>query len=462
MAGGRPLKVIVKSPFSRYSGYGNDGFGILRALNEWGCDVYPQPVWVDVPIPRDLLPLFGKTLYGPFDLLINHWDPDHLEITREARQTARVAVAWTMWEFAAAPESIKKPCPEHTPCKVCQKLPADEVHRGAVKTQSVEGRHAYVSGIRTPHAIGLAECPKCKHVPSGLYPHAKQLQKTDEREGLRERLKWYDMVLGYDEVSLSALAPFIPPKVHGSVLQGGYDSRLWRPIDRDWHGERFQFLMHGALNDRKNPWVTIEAWHKLKEEKGEAFAPARLALHTTAPGKLFPELNVPFASVGAKVFVASLDMQGVKDMYAASHCLLAPSRGEGKNLPALEFLSTAGAVAATNFGGHTQWLGGDWAYPLDYQLGATFGDCPWGAHDAKVSIDHMADVIWHIYTHREEARQKALRAAELIPKMCDWNVVIENLFRRVRDTVAGPGPQVYDVAMACRKQEEQAPSLLMG
>jgi glycosyltransferase involved in cell wall biosynthesis len=444
VANQRPLKVVVKSPFSSYSGYGSDGFGLLRALHEWGCDVYPQPVWVDVPIPKDLLPLFAKTLYPPFDLLVNHWDPDHLDITREARKASRVTVAWTMWEFAPAPPSVKKPCPEHTPC-LCGQLRSHPVH---------DREHRYRSGIRTPRAIGREDCPRCRHVPSGLYPHARQITAGRDRAGLRDRLKWFDLTLGYDPVSLSALEPFVHPKMHSGVLQGGYESRLWRPIDRDWHGERFQFAMHGALNTRKQPWTAIEAFHKLKDEKGEAFAPARLALHTSLPGVLFPELNVPFASKGIKVFVSSLDMSALKEFYASAHCLLSPSLGEGKNLPALEFMSTAGAVAATNFGGHTQWLGTDWAYPLDYTLGATFGDCPWGAHDAKVSVAHLADVMWHIYTHREEARRKAAMAAELIPKMHDWSVVVEDLFRRVRDAVKGPGPQVYDVAMGCRRNEE--------
>lgn len=422
----RPLKVLVKSPFSLYSGYGNDGFGIIRALNEWGCDVYPQPMWVDVPIPKDLLHLFTKTLHGPFDLIINHWDPDHLFITREARANARVAVAWSMWEFAPSPEGTLRPC----------------------KTHLKKNGSAHV---------GVEGCPDCKPAPrSGLYPHAA-LKST-----LKKRLRWYDLVLGYDPVSLSALEPFIPAKVHSGILQGGFDSRMWKPVDRDWNSDRFQFFMHGALNNRKAPYTAIEAWHKLKQEKGDAFAGARMALHTSVPGTLFPELNVPFAHVGIKVFVSSLDLQGVKDLYAASHCLLAPSRGEGKNLPALEFMSTAGAVAATNFGGHTMWMGGDWAYPLDYTLGPTFGNCPWGAHDAKVEIDHLADVIWHIYTHRAEAKKKGELAAELIPKQCDWQVVVEDLFRRIRDTVKGPGPAIYDQAMACRRSAEPIGPVLLG
>jgi glycosyltransferase involved in cell wall biosynthesis len=399
MPADRPLKVLLKTPFSQYSGYGNDGFGLLRALHEWGCDVYPQPVWVDVPIPRDLLGLFSKTLTGPFDLTINHWDPAHLEITREAREMCRVAVAWTMWEFSGGP-----------------------------------GRDG--KGV------------------SGLVPHC------DRRSSLRRRLKFFDMVLGYDQVSVEAFRDFTPRHVKLGALQGGYEARDWKPVERDWFGERFQFAMHGALNARKQPWLAIEAFNQLKFEKGEEFAGATFALHTSMPGDIFPELNTPFAPQRIKVFVESFDKPTLDDFYAQAHCLLAPSRGEGKNLPALEFMTTGGVVAATNYAGHTQWIGGDYAYPLEYELTPTFPDKPWGAHDAKVSLEHLKETIWHIYTHRGEAKRKAELAAEVIPKMCDWPVVLENFFRRIRDEVQGPGPQVYDQAMACRRQPEEERRLL--
>ena len=62
--------------------------------------------------------------------------------------------------------------------------------------------------------------------------------------------------------------------------------------------------------------------------------------------------------------------------------------------------------------------------------GRAFEDKPWAAHDARVSVEHLKDVIWHIYTHRGEAREKGELASRVIPQMCDWPVVVENLFRR--------------------------------
>jgi hypothetical protein len=212
--------------------------------------------------------------------------------------------------------------------------------------------------------------------------------------------------------------------------------------------------MHGALNSRKCPWTTIEAFNQLKYEAGAEFDGATLALHTSSPGALFPELNAQLAAQRIRVFVESFDKPTLDQFYAAGHCLLAPSRGEGKNLPCLEVMTTGGVVAATNFGGHTQWMNPEYAYPLDYELAPTFSQYPWAARDARVSVDHLKEVIWHIWTHRAEARRKGELAAEIIPKMCDWQVVIGNLFRRIRDTVGGPGPEIYEQAMACRREEE--------
>jgi len=104
------------------------------------------------------------------------------------------------------------------------------------------------------------------------------------------------------------------------------------------------------------------------------------------------------------------------------------------------------------------WMNGDYAYPLDYTLAPTFADKPWAAHDARVSVEHMKEVIWHIWTHRAEAKRKGELASRMIPQMCDWSVVIENLFRRIGDQVTGPGPEVAAQAFACRREREPEPS----
>lgn len=404
MAGYAPgFKVLVKSPFSQYSGYGADGFGMLRALRNWGCDVYPQPQWVDVPIPADLIGLFTKTLEGPFDLTINHWSPGELGLRPEAREMTRCAVAWTMWEFAG-----------HTD-------------------------------------------PETGKYTSGLIPHC------NKRGTLRKRLELFDLILGYDSVTTEVLGPYVPKRrgkkgdgVPVGVLQGGYESGDWRKNgNRDWFTETdFMFGMHGALGPRKNAWLVVQAFNELKHEHPEEFAGAKLGLHSLAPG-LFPELNDIMRDKRVRVFLEPWTHDHLQAFYDACHVLLAPSRGEGKNLPALEAMTTGCVVAATNFGGHTAWLGEAYAYPLGYTLEPTFPGRPDAAHDARVSLDELKSVMWHIYTHRAEAREKAELASTIIPQMCDWAVVVENLFRRIRDLVPYNGALIYDMAMRAKALRDQ-------
>jgi glycosyltransferase involved in cell wall biosynthesis len=205
--------------------------------------------------------------------------------------------------------------------------------------------------------------------------------------------------------------------------------------------------MHGQLHNRKSPYVTIQAFNELKHEKAE-FESARLGLHTTIgdPLVVFGHL-IP----GMKVWHEMWERPVLEEFYRAAHVLVAPSRGEGKNLPALEMMTTGGAVAATNWGGHVQWLSSEYAYPLDYTLSPTDPRYPDLAHDAKVSVETVKEMMWHTFTHRDEVKQKAELAARMIPQLCDWSVVIEKFFERVRDNVPDKGEKLWIKAQQCRK-----------
>jgi glycosyltransferase involved in cell wall biosynthesis len=372
-----------------------DGWGIVRALMKWGCDVYVQPTFVDVPIPSDLLHLFGKDLVPPFDLTINHWDPENLSLDQNARNCTRVAVAWTMWEFSSL-------------------------------------------------------VPMCR-----------------KRNSLKKRLEWYDLVLGYDSVSLGALRPYVPKQITRtnpdteevtrisgpalSKLQGGYESSDWKPIERDWFGSRFAFGMHGALNSRKQPYKTLHAFRQLKDEHPVEFEDACLLLHTTCP-PLFPEIGSILEAFKIRVFYEVWDKPTLTKFYEACHCLVYPSMGEGKNLPALEILTTGGTVIATDWSGHTEWLSENVGWPLPYKLRPVFPQkYPQGAQFADVSVEDLKAAMWDVFTHRDVAKQRGEMGAKLIPQMCDWSVVIENMFRLIRDNVPVAGEVVYNLAQEARR-----------
>jgi glycosyltransferase involved in cell wall biosynthesis len=413
------FRCLVKGPFSLFSGYGHDTFELVRALHNWGADVYVQPVWLDVPIPPDLIHLFAKPLEGPFDLTINHWDPAHLEITRHAREATRLAVAWTMWEMT----SLYPHC--------------DDVD-AITEEDLAEWNDAWRRGWAA------------KGEPAPPFP-VKQ-----DKDGIREHLRWFDCVLAYSEVSMQALEPHIPEHVHRGVLQGGFEASEWKYMERDWSDDAvFRFGMHGALNRRKEPFLVLQAFLELCDEHPEFKEKARLLFHTTAPG-VFPEMNEIYerSGIGVRVWMETWPKERLEQYYQACHALVYPSHGEGKNLPALEHAATGGVELVTDWSGHQQWLRDDCAYPLACTVEPMFAGKPELAHWAVVDIAEVKRAMWHVFTHRAEAKAKGELASRLIPQMCSWDAVVEALFRRLRDLVPGQGEIVCNLAMACRRDRE--------
>jgi glycosyltransferase involved in cell wall biosynthesis len=248
-------------------------------------------------------------------------------------------------------------------------------------------------------------------------------------ETLRERLEPYDVFLAYDEVTAGALREYFDGEIR--VLQGGFLPENHTPIERDWHDpDHFRFCMVGQLHDRKDPFVAIQAFNELKHEYPEEFAGAELHLKNSIPGA-FPVaevMNETYAPVKIRIYNDIWDKETLDMFYANMHVLLAPSRGEGKNLPALEFQSTGGAVIATNWGGHTQWLNRAYNYPLDYTLHPV--DIYENRHtlNARASKEHLKELMLHVYRNRAEVKQKAQLASSVIPQAHSWEAVIRRMF----------------------------------
>lgn len=273
------------------------------------------------------------------------------------------------------------------------------------------------------------------------------LENCPGRSSLRKRLRDYDLVVGYDTVSTGALAPYVT--TNAATVQGGYWPRFWQPRPRDWNGP-LKFCMVGQLGPRKDPFVAIDAFKELRAE--QPGLEIELHLKTNTPGLHSRLMDVV---PGLKIYYEVWPEEVLRDFYYRMHVLLAPSRGEGKNLPALEMLSTGGTVIATNFGGHTGWLSSTIGYPLNYQLepvSKTQPNCLW----AKADKEHLKQLMLYAYHNRQELARKGEIAADLIPAMCEWPKVVDRLMERVGE-IGERGERVlhkYRVAKS-RVQQEQ-------
>lgn len=252
------------------------------------------------------------------------------------------------------------------------------------------------------------------------------LDNMPGRSKLRKQLKGFDLVVGYDEVSTGALAPYVSGQ--SATVQGGYWPRSWPERRRDWNAPTLNFCMVGALGPRKDPFVAIEAFRRIREKHPDVNI--TLSIKTVTPG-LHSALE--HAIPGLTLYYEVWPEDVLREFYYSQHVLIAPSRGEGKNMPALEMLSTGGTVIATDWGGHKQWLSPAYGYPLGYHLEPVRPDLP-GCLWAKAQVDHLEELMLHAYHNRQELARKGELAAQVIPQMCSWEKVIDRLMDRVAET----------------------------
>ena len=265
------------------------------------------------------------------------------------------------------------------------------------------------------------------------------------RKTLRKRMENFDAYIGYSNVDRCMDEYYDGPIV---IQQGGYNPEGWERIERNWHEENFYFFMIGVLSTRKDPFKAIQAFVELQREHEDFRRYARLSLKTTAPG-LHSKMEDVYP--GLRIYYDVWPTDVVKAFYRDQHVLLAPSRGEGKNMPALEFMTTGGTVIATDWAGHKEWLSPAYAYPLNYTLESVDEEHP-ETLNARADVEHLKELMLHVFRNRNEAREKGKLAADIIPKAHSWDRVLDKLFEKIRESVPEKGERLYTLAqMAIRE-----------
>ncbi len=102
---------------------------------------------------------------------------------------------------------------------------------------------------------------------------------------------------------------------------------------------------------------------------------------------------------------------------ACSDAYISLHRGEGLGMGMLEAMTLGIPVVATDFGGNTDFVNIQTAYPVPYKLTAAKSDMP--AYDfvsewAQPDVEVAASFLRQIYSDREEAKQKISKAKNFI------------------------------------------------
>lgn len=91
------MRVVLRAPFDRITGFGNDSVDLALSLSNAGVDVLPWPMALRPGLPQQFADLLTKEPVGPADVALTFAPAFQLDTLRGVN--APVQVGWSMWEW---------------------------------------------------------------------------------------------------------------------------------------------------------------------------------------------------------------------------------------------------------------------------------------------------------------------------------------------------------------------------
>ena len=238
------------------------------------------------------------------------------------------------------------------------------------------------------------------------------------------------------------------------VMHEGVDTTHFRPeVEplRFPHTRSFNFLSVFDWQTRKGFDVLLRAY--LAEFKPDEDVALILKIYTIYDPFTDPEARLIYfveRELGINLdkippiiilngFIPNADMPR---LYAAADAFVLPSRGEGFGRPYLEALSCGRPVIATRWSAQLDFLHDGNSYLIEPeciapvqqdQLSEIFMGHRW----AEPSVDHLRQLMRQVFSHPEEARQRAARGRAELVERWDWSVVSKHWANEVRRLLDG-------------------------
>jgi len=200
----------------------------------------------------------------------------------------------------------------------------------------------------------------------------------------------------------------------------------------------FMFDFHSVF-ERKNPMGVIDAFKR-------AFSPSDPVKLLIKSSRCTSEAvdRMREAALGADVEVVDkvISKEGVNSLYHLTDCYVSLHRSEGFGLTIAEAMLAAKPVIATAYSGNTDFTTPGNSYLVRYDIVELTKDCvPYkrGWQWAEPDLDHAAELMRHVYEHRDQALATGARAREDILRTLHPDVVGEQLKSRLMRIAAKKG-----------------------
>jgi len=229
-------------------------------------------------------------------------------------------------------------------------------------------------------------------------------------------------------------------RVPMEIVPFGVDTNFYKPDYKSFTNipEKFTFLSIAQVTPRKGCELIIKAflecfgtnkdvqlvlrWY-FNHDKNDHLQIKNFIRSIRKEIKILNEGNI--------LLIPTIHETQMPALYASSHVLVAPFRGEGWGLPIIEALACEIPVICTNWGGVTEFLNKDFGILLDYQLARvppnTIMDVSGEHFWAEPNYEQLKASMMKVYNDYIIYKAKAVAAREFLIQNFQWKHTAEKL-----------------------------------
>lgn len=226
------------------------------------------------------------------------------------------------------------------------------------------------------------------------------------------------------------------------VIPEGVDPSVYYPNRKIENAEVFTFLSIGKWESRKGQAELVRAISELFSDKKDVLW---IVLWNNPFIKNF-SVEEEIRKLGItrlpplKILKPLPTSEHIAQLYNLADCFVLPTRGEGWGLPIMEAMACGLPVITTRYSALTDYANDENAYLIDVEELVEVYDPVFFPRTgesgvwAQIDYAHLKELLWHVYTHREEAREKGRKACRDIQARWTWDHAARKAMDRLKSS----------------------------